>query len=324
MSSNSERTAALLLCLLLMASAHAQVTTLDPGADDWEKQYGASTGVISRLTAADTSLTDGKNNVIYGWSAQLDDYGREGRKAQPRSAEDIYGRISGAEREAAPLPGKGTTVPRIWTDGPERMDLYMLTGYGITYYLTKKPPVFYHVPTDDEIRWIRYYAVDRRKYTKTLFRRFSVWENAIRGYFESIGVPPEISVLCLVESGCTYGAVSPAGAVGMWQFMPATARQYGLAVVRGYDERKDPASSTLAAGRLLMDSYGQLGDWTLAVASYNCGVGGIRKRQAVSKRKDWEGIKPYLAKETRNYIPALIALYYVWTYREELGFTQNT
>lgn len=324
MNSNSKKTAALLPGILLAASLHAQVTTLGPGAGDWETQYGASTKVISRLTAADTSLTDGKDNVIYGWGAQLDDYGREERKARPRYDGDIYGRISGAEMDTASLPRKGTSVPRIWTDGPERMDLYMLTGYGITYYLTKKPPVFYHVPTDDEIRWIRYYAVDRRKYTKTLFRRFSVWEEAIRGYFESIGVPPEISVLCLVESGCTYGAVSPAGAVGMWQFMPATARRYGLAVERGHDERKDPASSTLAAGRLLMDSYGQLGDWTLAVASYNCGVEGIRKRQAVSKRKDWEGIRPRLARETRNYIPALIALYYVWTYREDLGFTRNS
>ena len=131
-------------------------------------------------------------------------------------------------------------------------------------------------------------------------------------------IQPELSELCLIESGCTYEAESSAGAMGMWQIMPATGRSFGLEVTSFKDDRKDPVLSTQAAAKILLANYHKLGEWTLAAAAYNCGSGRIR---AELKRgnQDWEHMKGSLPKETSQYIPSLLAIHYVWTYREQLN-----
>ncbi|MCD8288208.1 MAG: LysM peptidoglycan-binding domain-containing protein, partial [Porphyromonadaceae bacterium] len=113
-------------------------------------------------------------------------------------------------------------------------------------------------------------------------------------------------------------AVSPVGATGLWQFMIGTARMMGLEVNSVVDERRSPQKSTQQALRYLQQLYENFGDWTLAIAAYNCGPGNVNKaiRRSGGKRDYW-AIYPYLPRETRGYVPAFISVNYVMNYYGE-------
>ena len=132
---------------------------------------------------------------------------------------------------------------------------------------------------------------------------------------ESYQVPLELRNLPIIESALHPNAVSRAGAVGLWQFMITTAKRYGLEVTSLIDERKDPVKSSYAAAHMLKDLYEIFGDWSLAIAAYNCGPGNVSKaiRRSGGKRDFWE-IYQYLPAETRGYVPAFIAANYVMNY----------
>lgn len=132
---------------------------------------------------------------------------------------------------------------------------------------------------------------------------------------ESYQVPLELRNLPIIESALHPNAVSRAGAVGLWQFMITTAKKYGLEVTSLIDERKDPVKASYAAAHMLKDLYDIFGDWTLAIAAYNCGPGNVSKaiRRSGGKKDFWE-IYPYLPAETRGYVPAFIAANYVMSY----------
>ena len=198
------------------------------------------------------------------------------------------------------------------------IDLYLLSPEGITIYMAFDAPVYLQEIDENIIKWIRYYAYSKRSRTKTLFRRYTEWEPKIKQYFAAAGVPAEMAELCLIESGCTYQALSPVGALGMWQIMPETGRAYGMMVNGVVDERLDPVKSTITASRILARNYERIGEWTLAAAAYNCGPGRFVKKE--NKGKPWSVMKESLPMETQQYIPSLIAIHYVWTYRNELGF----
>ena len=128
--------------------------------------------------------------------------------------------------------------------------------------------------------------------------------------FKETNVPQEIKYLAVIESSLNPHAVSRVGATGPWQFMYATAKGYGLEINSYVDERKDPVEATYAAAKYLKDAYQQYGDWFLAIASYNCGLGNVNKAIRRSGKENpsfWE-IAPYLPRETRNYVPAFIAI----------------
>lgn len=132
---------------------------------------------------------------------------------------------------------------------------------------------------------------------------------------EAYQLPLELKYLPVIESALNPTAVSRAGAVGLWQFMITTGKQYGLEVTSLVDERRDPVKSSYAAAHYLKDLYDIFGDWTLAIASYNCGPGNVRK--AISRAggaKDYWKIYPYLPAETRGYVPAFIAANYAMNY----------
>ena len=132
---------------------------------------------------------------------------------------------------------------------------------------------------------------------------------------ESYQVPLELRNLPIIESALHPNAVSRAGAVGLWQFMIGTAKRYGLEVTSLIDERKDPVKASYAAAHMLKDLYDIFGDWSLAIAAYNCGPGNVSKAiRRSGGRKDFWGIYQYLPAETRGYVPAFIAANYVMNY----------
>lgn len=138
--------------------------------------------------------------------------------------------------------------------------------------------------------------------------------------FDKYDLPIELKAMTIIESALNPRAVSPVGAKGMWQFMYNTAKAYGLNIDSFVDERMDPVKSADAAARFLEDAYEIFGDWNLAIASYNCGAGNVRKaiRRAGGKRGFWD-IWPYLPRETRGYGPAFVGALYTLNYYKEHG-----
>ena len=160
------------------------------------------------------------------------------------------------------------------------------------------------------------------QYSGRLRRSVSIMLGASNFYFpifeealETYQLPIELKYLPIIESALNPGATSRLGAAGLWQFMIGTGKQYGLEVTSLIDERRDPIKSSYAAARYLKDLYDIFGDWTLAIASYNCGPQNVLKaiKRADGVRDYWS-IYPYLPSETRGYVPAFIAANYIMNY----------
>lgn len=145
---------------------------------------------------------------------------------------------------------------------------------------------------------------------------FPIFELALK----ERGLPLELKYLSIVESALNPTAVSRVGATGLWQFMYTTAREYGLQMNSYVDERRDPVAASRAAAEYLSNMYGRYGDWLLAIASYNCGAGNVdRAIYKAGGKLDFWAIRPYLPAETRNYVPAYIAVTYIMNYAGEHG-----
>ena len=173
-------------------------------------------------------------------------------------------------------------------------------------------------------RYIQRYLKNPR-HTARIMREaeyfFPIFEQALAKH----GLPYELKFVPVIESALKPKACSRAGAVGLWQFMPSTAKRYGLEVNSLVDERYDVYKSTEAACVFLQALYDIFGDWNLAIAAYNCGPGNVRKaiRYAGDKRDFWS-IYPYLPHETRMYVPLFIASNYVFNYASEHGICPDT
>ena len=138
-----------------------------------------------------------------------------------------------------------------------------------------------------------------------------IFEEALEAY----GLPLELKYLPVIESALNPMATSRVGAAGLWQFMVATGKQYGLEVNSLVDERRDPIKSSYAAAQYLKDLYKIFGDWSLVIAAYNCGPENINKAiHRAGGEADYWKIYPYLPRETRGYVPAFIAANYVMNY----------
>ena len=165
---------------------------------------------------------------------------------------------------------------------------------------------------------VRFYASKRRKHLGTMLGRapayFPIFEQALDRH----DLPMELKYLPVVESGLNPTARSHAGARGLWQFMYATAKYQGLRIASYIDERRDPHRSSEAACVFLSKLYKTYGDWYLALAAYNAGPGNVNRaiRRSGGKRNFWE-IRFYLPRETRNYVPAFMAVVYLMEYHAE-------
>jgi soluble lytic murein transglycosylase-like protein len=120
------------------------------------------------------------------------------------------------------------------------------------------------------------------------------------------GVPTDLAAVVLVESGGRPTALSPKGALGLWQLMPETARRYGLTVTPGRDERADLTKATQAAARYLRDLHAEFGDWQLAFAAYNAGEQAVHQAMLRTGSSEFTGLSALLPSETRAYVPAVM------------------
>jgi membrane-bound lytic murein transglycosylase D len=149
---------------------------------------------------------------------------------------------------------------------------------------------------------------------------FPLFEEKLSKY----NLPLEIKYLAIVESALQPKAKSKVGAGGLWQFMPETGRQYKLNITTYVDERHDPIKSTEAACHYMLNMYEIFGDWSLVLASYNCGPGNVSKaiRRSGGKTDYWE-IRKYLPRETANYLPAFLATMYIYEFKKEHGLVAH-
>ena len=183
-----------------------------------------------------------------------------------------------------------------------------LTGQSSKIVTLLPEPVWQVTPeVQKEVR--RLLISDRNHLEKTL-SKMAGYRSIVEEIFVDEGIPTALVSLAFVESGFNPEARSPAGAVGMWQFMKPTAMNYGLKISRGEDQRKDPILSTIAAARHLRDLYKTYGDWHLALAAYNAGTGGVGKAIAKSGHTDFWSIarSGKLTKQTREFVPKIVAV----------------
>ena len=165
------------------------------------------------------------------------------------------------------------------------------------------------------------YVVRHARSMRGVLGKYLYYEKTFRRTFEANGIPGDIAALAIVESAMNPLALSKAGARGMWQFMPGTARRYGLRCDYSVDERLDIHRSAEAAAKYLRNSYRQLHDWPLAVSAYNCGLNNVLKAVEAAGTTDFWSVYPFLPSETKGYMPALIAALYTVYYHETHGIT---
>lgn len=167
-------------------------------------------------------------------------------------------------------------------------------------------------------QFVEYFTIRNRPYTKKIIGRADLFFPIFDHYLSKYELPKELRYLAIVESGLNPFAVSRAGAVGLWQFMPSTGRDFKLKQTWYIDERVDPYEATEKACIYLKRLHRTFNDWSLALAAYNSGPGNVRKaiRRAGGHGSFWD-IYRHLPRETRSYVPQFVAVTYTMNYTEE-------
>lgn len=166
--------------------------------------------------------------------------------------------------------------------------------------------------------YIDLYVVRKREMSSRMLGLAELYFPVFEEHLDRNGIPLEMKYLAVVESALNPAARSRAGAVGLWQFMLPTGKLYGLKADSYIDERHDVYKSTEAACRYLNYLHRIYDDWELALAAYNCGPGNVNKaiRRAGGEKDYWK-IYDYLPRETRGYVPAFIAVNYLFAHHAE-------
>jgi membrane-bound lytic murein transglycosylase D len=164
--------------------------------------------------------------------------------------------------------------------------------------------------TDPVAGYISYFSTRGRGTLERALARSGLYHDMIQRVLKEEGVPQDLIYLAQAESGFHPLALSRAGARGMWQFMASRAKGYGLERDWWVDERQDPEKSTRAAAHHLKDLYSEFGDWYLAMAAYNSGPGTVQKAVKRTGYADYWQLyrRNVLPKETRNYVPIILAV----------------
>jgi membrane-bound lytic murein transglycosylase D len=167
---------------------------------------------------------------------------------------------------------------------------------------------------DRELLSNAYFHSQTIRYIKLAPRYFPVIEPILK----ERGIPDDFKYLAVAESGFNPRAVSPAGAVGFWQFLKGTGQQYGLEINNEIDERYHIEKSTVAACKYLLDAYNKYGDWTLVAASYNGGMARVQSQQTRQKMTGYYEL--LFVEETQRYVYRIAALKLIMENPEDYNF----
>ena len=179
-----------------------------------------------------------------------------------------------------------------------------------------------HIPlvTNSQVEsYIRYFQGKGRKGFNIWLRRYVQYKELILPILEEYDLPEELIVVSMIESGFDPKAVSKAKAVGLWQFMYSTGKQYGLKRNWYIDERQDPVKSTRAAAKYFVDLYEEFEDWYLVLAAYNTGPGRLNRALNLHETSDYWQLYS-LPKDTKNYIPYYLSSAIILKNPEKYGF----
>ena len=182
-----------------------------------------------------------------------------------------------------------------------------------------KLPTVIEMPFNSIVKGaIRYYA-NRPQLVENMLGLSLYYMPIFEAALERHQMPLELKYLPVIESALVPTAVSKAGAGGLWQFMPPTAKGLGLEINSLVDQRRDPYLASDAAARYLKQLYQTYNDWSLPIAAYNCGPGNVNKalRRAGDGKHDFWEIYPFLPTETRGYVPTFIAANYIMNYHKD-------
>lgn len=187
--------------------------------------------------------------------------------------------------------------------------------------LEKSIPLTYHKSSHE---FVEYFIYKKTNFTITMMEKMPLYFPLFERTLQKYGLPTELKYLSMIESGLNPTALSRVRAGGLWQFMPATGREFGLYQDSYVDERFEPAKATDAACRYLKQLYRIFGDWELALASYNTGPGNVKRAMRRSHGTTFWGIYNALPKETRSYVPQYVAMNYMMNYGNDHGvYAQN-
>jgi len=159
-------------------------------------------------------------------------------------------------------------------------------------------------------KFVAAYVEENRETLNDVKKRSASYFSVIESIFRKYGIPEELKYLAVVESKLKTSVVSPAGAVGPWQFMPATARYLGLKISGKNDERRHLYKSTVAAAKYLKSLHEQFGDWLLVLAAYNGGAGTVQKAIKKAGSRNFWVLQHHLPKETKLHVKRFIGAHY--------------
>ena len=216
----------------------------------------------------------------------------------------------------------------VWLDTTECTSDTLITELPDSIYKQRLQalPFVIEVPYNEVVRrYILRYVKHSPRQLAALQRKAEYYFPIFEDILAKHDLPYELCYMPVIESALNPQARSHMGATGLWQFMPATGKKYGLEINSLVDERMDPIRSTEAACLFLKNLYAIFQDWNLVIAAYNCGPGNVNKaiHRAGGKRDFWS-IYLYLPSETRGYLPIFIAASYAMNYAEAHGICPAT
>ena len=231
--------------------------------------------------------------------------------------------IKTASKSASPTPSDLVGSPTAIMGVSKKKHLKTVTAIAGKQQEKAVPASDIPLTLNKRVEWfLQHFQTKGKNSFRSWLEKSGEYIPMIQGILRHYGLPEDLAYLALIESGFNLRAYSRCHAVGLWQFLKGTAKRYDLTIDWWVDERRDPEKSTRAAARYLSDLYKEFGSWYLAMAGYNAGAGRIRWaiRKAGTKNFWYLADKRLLKRETRDYVPKMIAATLIAKEPERYGF----